>query len=163
MLFIFLVISIIIAPLCACIMLFLCSLRNMFSWNMFCVKVFYVFLEHVLLEHVFCTCLMFSWNMFSVTCSLYYVLLMFSIMLSSCLCSQQEWRDALIVPLFKKGIRSEAGNYRPVSLTSVVCKVMERIIKDNIVEHLNEHDIIKGSQHGFTRGRSVFNKSVRVL
>jgi hypothetical protein len=66
----------------------------------------------------------------------------------------QEWRDALIVPLFKKGIRSEPGNYRPVSLTSVVCKVMERIIKDNIVKHLNDHDIIKDSQHGFTRGRS---------
>ena len=58
------------------------------------------------------------------------------------------------MPLFKKGNRSEPCNYRPVSLTSVVCKVMERIVKDNIVEHLNEHNIIKGSQHGFTRGRS---------
>src|SRR6218665_2727232 len=35
----------------------------------------------------------------------------------------QEWRDALIVPLFKKGNRSDPCNYRPVSLTSVVCKV----------------------------------------
>jgi hypothetical protein len=66
----------------------------------------------------------------------------------------QEWRDALIVPLFKKGNRSEPSNYRPVSLTSVVCKIMERIVKDNIVEHLKEQDIIKGSQHGFTKGRS---------
>src|SRR6218665_2836050 len=62
----------------------------------------------------------------------------------------QEWRDALIVPLFKKGNRSDPGNYRPVSLTSVVCKVMERIVKDNVVEQLNEYDVIKGSQHGFT-------------
>ena|SRR5688572_14897193 len=68
----------------------------------------------------------------------------------------QEWRDALVVPLFKKGNRSEPCNYRPVSLTSVVYKVMERIVKDNIVEHLNEHTIIKGSQHGFTRGRSCW-------
>src|SRR6218665_3866993 len=59
----------------------------------------------------------------------------------------REWRDALIVPLFKKG-------NRPVSLTSVVCKVMERIVKDNVVEHLNEYNVINGSQHGFTRGRS---------
>ena len=66
----------------------------------------------------------------------------------------QEWRDALIVPLFKKGNRSEPSNYRPVSLTSVACKVMERIVKDNIVKHMEEHDIIKGSQHGFTKGRS---------
>src|SRR6218665_3125096 len=66
----------------------------------------------------------------------------------------QKWRDALIVPLFKKGIISDPGNYRPVSITSVVCKVMERIVKDNVVEHLNEYNVIKGSQHGFTRGRS---------
>jgi len=66
----------------------------------------------------------------------------------------QEWRDAVVVPLFKKGNRSDPCNYRPVSLTSIVCKVMERIVKDNIVEHLNEHNIIKGSQHGFTGGRS---------
>src|SRR6218665_2164632 len=45
-------------------------------------------------------------------------------------------------------------DYRPVSLTSVVCKVMERIVKDNVVEHLNEYNVIKGSQHRFTRGRS---------
>src|SRR6218665_1050143 len=41
-----------------------------------------------------------------------------------------------------------------ISLTSVVCKVMERIVKDEVVEHLNEYNVIKGSQHGFTRGRS---------
>src|SRR6218665_2202121 len=50
----------------------------------------------------------------------------------------QEWRDALIVPLFKKGNRSDPCNYRPVSLTTVVCKIMERIVKDSVVEHLNK-------------------------
>ena len=44
----------------------------------------------------------------------------------------RECRDTLIVPLFKKGIRSEPGNYRPVSLTNAVCKVMEKIITDNV-------------------------------
>src|SRR6218665_567494 len=66
----------------------------------------------------------------------------------------QEWRNALIVPLFKKGNRSNPCNYREVSLTSVVCKVMERIVKDNVVEHSNEYNVVKGSQHRFTRGRS---------
>src|SRR6218665_2763143 len=66
----------------------------------------------------------------------------------------QEWRDALIMPLFKKGNRSYPCKYRKVSLTSVMCKVKERIVKDNIVEHLNEYNVIKGSQHGFTRSRS---------
>jgi len=41
-----------------------------------------------------------------------------------------------------------------VSLTSVVSKVMERIVKDNVVQHLNEYNVIKGSQREFTRGRS---------
>ena len=75
----------------------------------------------------------------------------------------QEWRDALIVPLFKKGNRSDPGNYRPVSLTSVVCKVMERIVKDNVVEHLNEYNVIKGSQHGFTRGRSCLTNLLEIF
>lgn len=66
----------------------------------------------------------------------------------------QDWRDAIIVPLFKKGNRSEPPNYRPVSLTSIVCKVMERIIKDSMVEHLMEYRVILNSQHGFTKGRS---------
>src|SRR6218665_2477967 len=66
----------------------------------------------------------------------------------------QEWGDALIVPLFRNWNRSDPCNYRPVSLTSVVCKVMERIVKNYVVEHLNEFNVIRGSQHGFTRGRS---------
>src|SRR6218665_2046280 len=66
----------------------------------------------------------------------------------------REWRDALIVPLFKKGNKSDPCNYRPMSLPMVVCKVMERIVKDSIVDHLDEHNNITGSQNGFTRGRS---------
>ena len=62
----------------------------------------------------------------------------------------QDWRDAIVVPLFKKGNRSEASNYRPVSLTCIICKVMERIIKDDMMRHMEEHKIIKDSQHGFS-------------
>jgi len=66
----------------------------------------------------------------------------------------QDWRDALIVPIFKKGSRNEAKNYRPVSLTSIVCKVMERIIKEGMIEHYEKYSVILNSQHGFTKGRS---------
>jgi len=45
-----------------------------------------------------------------------------------------DWKLADISPLFKKGSKSDPGNYRPVSLTSVVCKVMESIIRDTVVE-----------------------------
>ena len=54
-------------------------------------------------------------------------------------------------PLFKKGKRDRPENYRPVSLTSIVGKLFESVIKDNIVEHLDKHSLIRSSQHGFTR------------
>ena len=48
------------------------------------------------------------------------------------------WKLANIMPIFKKGSKSELGNYRPVSLTSQICKIMERIIKDEIVSFLEK-------------------------
>ena len=66
----------------------------------------------------------------------------------------QDWRDAIVCPLFKKGKRDKAENYRPVSLTSIVGKVLESLIKDKIMQFLEEHKLIKDTQHGFTSGRS---------
>ena len=44
----------------------------------------------------------------------------------------QDWRNALIVPIFKNGCRSQPSNYRPISLTCIVCKILEHIISTNI-------------------------------
>src|SRR6218665_4093577 len=55
-----------------------------------------------------------------------------------------------MVHIYKKVNRSEPGNYRPVSLTCIVCKVMERIIKNDMTEHLAEYNVINNNQHGFT-------------
>ncbi len=65
-----------------------------------------------------------------------------------------EWRDANISPLFKKGSKLEASNYRPVSLTSVCCKVMEGIVRDSIASHLNRYNLISARQHGFVQQRA---------
>ena len=65
-----------------------------------------------------------------------------------------EWKEAGVVPLFKKGKKSEPENYRPVSLTSLICKIMESILKDSILDHLNKFSLINDSQHGFSKGRS---------
>lgn len=46
------------------------------------------------------------------------------------------WKNALISAIFKKGNKSQAKNYRPVSLTSIVCKIMEKIIREHIIEHM---------------------------
>ena len=66
----------------------------------------------------------------------------------------EDWRVANVTPLFKKGSREELGNYRPVSLTSVVGKVLETLIKDQMRNYLNKYKLIEGSQHGFTKGSS---------
>ena len=53
------------------------------------------------------------------------------------------------VPVFKKGRRCEPGNYRPVSLTCVMCKLMEHIICTHIRSHLDRHGILTYLNHGF--------------
>jgi hypothetical protein len=46
------------------------------------------------------------------------------------------WREANVTPIYKKGGRMDPANYRPVSLTSIVCKLLESIIRDVILNHL---------------------------
>jgi hypothetical protein len=65
-----------------------------------------------------------------------------------------EWKEANITPIFKSGSKSEPSNYRPVSLTSVVGKVMERMIRDVMMAHLIENNLIYKGQHGFVPGKS---------
>ena len=69
-----------------------------------------------------------------------------------------EWKEANIIPLFKKGSRNKSVHYRPVSLTSVICKVLETIIRDHIMDFLIKHKLINTSQHGFLKARSCLNK-----
>ena len=66
-----------------------------------------------------------------------------------------DWRCANVTPIFKKGAKSDPGNYRPVSLTSAVCKLMERLVKETIEKHLEQNNLIGTSQHGFRKGRST--------
>ena len=54
----------------------------------------------------------------------------------------EDWRVANVTPLFKKGSREELGNYRPVSLISVVGKVLEILTRDQMRNHLNKYKVI---------------------
>ena len=65
-----------------------------------------------------------------------------------------EWRQANVVPIFKKGPKSLAENYRPVSLTCICSKIMEHIITSNMMRHLENNNILHGKQFGFRAGRS---------
>src|SRR6184192_4021210 len=69
----------------------------------------------------------------------------------------QDWRDAIIAPLHKKGSKNKSENYRPVSLTSIISKLLESIVKDNLVKHLDKYALIRSSQHGFTSGKSCLS------
>ena len=64
------------------------------------------------------------------------------------------WLEANVKPLFKKGSRLDPSNYRPISLTSIVCKVMETIIRDSLLFHLVESQLISKQQHGFVPKKS---------
>ncbi|CAM5118465.1 unnamed protein product [Natator depressus] len=64
------------------------------------------------------------------------------------------WRIANIVPIFKKGKKSDPGNYRPVHLTSVVCKVLEKFLKEKVVKDIEVNGNWDKIQHSFTKGIS---------
>ena len=66
-----------------------------------------------------------------------------------------EWRCANVIALFKKGDHKYAGNYRPVSLTCIVCKVLETIVRESIVNHMKVHKLYSNKQFGFISGRST--------
>ena len=66
----------------------------------------------------------------------------------------KDWRNANVSPIFKKGDRHTAANYRPVSLTCVCCKLLEHIVCRQILNHLEQHNILTSLQHGFRSGHS---------
>ena len=65
-----------------------------------------------------------------------------------------DWKLAYVSPIFKKGERYKASNYRPISLTCILCKLMEHIITSHLMTHLESNQILSESQHGFRRQRS---------
>ena len=66
----------------------------------------------------------------------------------------KEWKRANIVPLHKGGNKMEPLNYRPVSLTSVVSKLCETIVKNRWIQYLEQENITTESQFGFRKERS---------
>ena len=65
-----------------------------------------------------------------------------------------DWKTATVTPIYKKGKRTDPSNYRPISLTSVPCKVMESIVRDSLVNYLESGHKLTNQQHGFMKGRS---------
>ena len=78
-------------------------------------------------------------------------------------CVPADWREALIVPLYKKGPKHLPSNYRPVSLTSVACKVLEHIVHSNIIQHFDQLNILTDKQHGFRKRRSTVTQLIDTI
>ncbi|XP_069771574.1 uncharacterized protein, partial [Narcine bancroftii] len=72
----------------------------------------------------------------------------------------KDWRVAHVVPLFKKMSKCKPGNYRPMSLTSVVGKLMESVLRDGIYNYLEVQELLGSNQHGFVRGRSCLTNLI---
>ena len=66
----------------------------------------------------------------------------------------QDWKTANVSPIYKNGNKQHAENYRPISLTSVPCKIMESIIKENLVNYLEMNNLLSDTQYGFRSKRS---------
>ena len=75
----------------------------------------------------------------------------------------QAWKEASVCPIFKKGSRSDVTNYRPISLTSVCCKTMEKLIREALLRHMICNDFLSDCQHGFVQGRSCTTQMLRVM
>jgi hypothetical protein len=75
----------------------------------------------------------------------------------------KDWKLANVTPLFKKGDKSDPGNYRPVSLTSITCKILEHIIYSSIVNHLDKHNVLCPHQHGFRKNRSCETQLIGLI
>ena len=65
----------------------------------------------------------------------------------------QDWKDGHVSPIFKKGDKGSAENYRPASLTAVACKLMEKFVRDAIMNNLEDNNQFSKFRHGFVKGQ----------
>ena len=75
-----------------------------------------------------------------------------------------DWKNAEVVAIYKnKGARTKPNNYRPVSLTCILCKVLESIVRDSIVSYFKDCSLYSDSQHGFRHKRSCISQLIQVM
>ena len=78
-------------------------------------------------------------------------------------CLPDQWKTAVVRPIFKKGKASDPNNYRPISLTCVCCKLFESIIKNHLLSHLVCNSLISKTQHGFLSRLSTTTNLIESL
>ena len=75
-----------------------------------------------------------------------------------------DWKMAIVSPIYKnKGAKNLAENYRPISLTSIICRVMETFLKQKIMNHLTQEKLLTSKQYGFVSKRSTITQLLHYL
>jgi hypothetical protein len=74
-----------------------------------------------------------------------------------------DWSTALVTPIYKKGLKSDPSNYRPVSLTSITCKILEHIVLSHMAKHLDYNRILSPLNHGFRAGLSCETQLITAI
>ena len=74
-----------------------------------------------------------------------------------------KWKEAAITALHKKGKKDLPSNYRPVSLTSIICKIMEKIIREEIINHMKRNELFSDKQYGFINKRSTTLQLLKLM
>ena len=67
----------------------------------------------------------------------------------------KQWKMAHVIPCYKKKSKHDPNNYRPVSLLSIISKVMEALINKALWKYINKHRLISDKQFGFRAGHST--------
>ena len=65
------------------------------------------------------------------------------------------WKTGEVIPVFKKGIKSDCANYRPLTMLNLNSKILEGIVCDSLDRHLEENSLIHQNQWGFKKGVST--------
>lgn len=67
----------------------------------------------------------------------------------------QSWKRAIITPIFKSGAKDQACNYRPISILPALSKILEKIVTEQLIDHLESNGLINNKQFGFRPGYST--------
>ena len=74
-----------------------------------------------------------------------------------------QWKNGTVTAIHKDESRHDAKNYRPITITSQLCRILEKIIKDSLIDHMENNNILTDRQHGFTSNRSCLTNLLKNL
>ena len=73
------------------------------------------------------------------------------------------WKEGNIIVIFKSGTKTKADNYRPICLTPVPEKLLEKLFRDEIISHMETNNLFSTSQHGLIKGRSCSTQLLELM